>query len=116
MLNERLGATTHVEGNWRDHHSRRRMSTGGGRFMSGPSQIGSQNAQIVRAVYHRCAQNPAAALLEILVHFEIEIQVLPVRYRLLKIQVPDDVHVESVSVDKLPADWPEKIDLTRVLG
>ena len=67
-----------------------------------------------RVVY--CAQNPAAALLEILVHFEIEIQDLPVRYRLLKIQVPDDVHVESVSVDKLPADWPEKIDVTRAFG
>ena len=56
------------------------------------------------------------ALLEILVHFEIEIQDLPVRYRLLKIQVPDDVHVERVSVDKLPADWLEKIDVTRVFG
>ena len=67
-----------------------------------------------RLVY--CAQNPAAALLEILVHFEIGIHDLPVRYRLLKIQAPDDVPVERVSVDQLPSDWPKRTDVTRALG
>ena len=67
-----------------------------------------------RVVY--CAQSPAAALLEILVHFEIDIQDLPVRYRLLKIDAPDDVHMEGVSVDRLPTDWPEKTEVTRALG
>jgi RES domain-containing protein len=67
-----------------------------------------------RVVY--CAQSPAAALLEILVHFEIDIQDLPVRYRLLKIQVPDDVQFERVSVDDLPKDWPERTEVTRALG
>ena len=67
-----------------------------------------------RVVY--CAQSPAAALLEILVHFEIDIQNLPVRYRLLKIEAPDDVRVERVSVDQLPADWPENTEVTRTLG
>jgi RES domain-containing protein len=67
-----------------------------------------------RVVY--CAQSPAAALLEILVHFEIDIQDLPVRYRPLKIEVPDDVHVERVSPDQLPVDWLEKTEVTRALG
>ena len=67
-----------------------------------------------RVVY--CAQSPAAALLEILVHFEIDIQDLPVRYRLLKIEVPDDVHVERVSPERLPAGWPEQTEVTRALG
>jgi RES domain-containing protein len=67
-----------------------------------------------RVVY--CAQNPAAALLEILVHFEIDIQNLPLRYRLLKIEAPDDVHFDRVSVDQLPADWPERTEMTRALG
>jgi RES domain-containing protein len=67
-----------------------------------------------RVVYS--AQSPAAALLEILVHFELDIQSLPVRYRLLKIQAPDDVNVERVSVDELPADWPEKTEVTRAIG
>jgi len=67
-----------------------------------------------RVVY--CAQSPAAALLEILVHFEIDIQNLPVRYRLLKIEAPDDVPVERVSVDDVPANWPQKTEVTRELG
>ena len=67
-----------------------------------------------RVVY--CAQSPAAALLEILVHFEMDIQDLPVRYRRLKIEAPDDVHVERVSVDHLPADWPERTEVIRALG
>jgi RES domain-containing protein len=67
-----------------------------------------------RIVY--CAQSPAAALLEILVHFEIDIQDLPVRYRLLKIEAPDEVQVERVSIDDLPKDWPERTEATRALG
>ena len=67
-----------------------------------------------RVVY--CAQSPAAALLEILVHFEVDIQDLPVRYRLLKIKASDDVPVEHVSVDHLPTDWPERSEVTRALG
>ena len=67
-----------------------------------------------RVVY--CAQNPAAALLEILVHFEIDIRDLPVRYRMLKIEAPDDVQVEHVAVDHLATDWPERTELTRALG
>jgi RES domain-containing protein len=75
---------------------------------------GRWHARGRRVVY--CAQSPAAALLEILVHFEIEIQSLPVRYRLLKIEAPDDLQVESVSVDRLPPDWPKRTEVTRALG
>jgi RES domain-containing protein len=67
-----------------------------------------------RVVY--CAQSPAAALLEILVHFETDIQGLPVRYRLFKTEAPDDVNVERVSVAEFPADWPEKTEVTRAVG
>jgi RES domain-containing protein len=67
-----------------------------------------------RVVY--CAQNPAAALLEILVHFEIEIRDLPARYRLLKIEVPDAVRIERVTFGELPGDWSERTDVTRAIG
>ncbi len=67
-----------------------------------------------RVVY--CAQSPAAALLEILVHFEIDLQDLPVRYRLLKIEARDDAHIERVSVDQLPPDWLERTEVTRAIG
>jgi RES domain-containing protein len=67
-----------------------------------------------RIVY--CAENPAAALLEILVHFEIEIRDLPARYRLLKIDVPDDVQIGRVSLEDLSKDWPENPEMTRAIG
>ena len=67
-----------------------------------------------RVVY--CAQSPSAALLEILVHFEIDMQALPLRYRLPKIEAPDDLRVQRVSVDQLPADWTQHTEVTRALG
>jgi RES domain-containing protein len=66
-----------------------------------------------RVVY--CAENPAAALLEILVHFEIEIRDLPARYRLLKVHVPDDLQVDRVSPTDLRSDWIEDIQATRAI-
>jgi RES domain-containing protein len=65
-----------------------------------------------RVVY--CSESPAAALLEILVHFEIDVRDLPTRYRLLKLRTPDNLDVE-VPAD-LPADWLERTDLTRATG
>ena len=67
-----------------------------------------------RIIY--CAQTPAAALLETLVHFEVEIRDLPARYRLLKIQVPEDVMVERLHPNRLPAGWIVRPDLTRAVG
>ena len=63
-----------------------------------------------------CSESPAAALLEILVHFEIDVRDLPTRYRLLKLHAPDDLGVEEVAADDLPRDWLERTDLTRAVG
>jgi RES domain-containing protein len=63
-----------------------------------------------------CAHTPAAALLEILVHFEIAARDLPSRYRLLKIEAPDDLAVELVARDRLPTDWVDNTDVTRAAG
>jgi len=67
-----------------------------------------------RVVY--CSESPAAALLEILVHFEIDVRDLPTRYRLLKLHAPDDLVVEDVPTADLPTDWLERTDLTRATG
>jgi RES domain-containing protein len=67
-----------------------------------------------RVVY--CAQSPAAALLEVLVHFEIDIGDVPLRYRLLRIDVPDDVAVERPAREGLAADWFEQTAMTRAIG
>lgn len=67
-----------------------------------------------RIVY--CALNPATALLEMLVHAEIDAADLPVSYRLMKIDVPDDLPHQRINVDELPPDWRQDIGLTRRLG
>lgn len=67
-----------------------------------------------RVVY--CSESPAAALLEILVHFEIDVRDLPTRYRLLKLRAPDALVVEDLLVADLPTDWLEHTDRTRAIG
>jgi len=64
-----------------------------------------------RIVY--CAPNPAAALLEILVHAEMEIEGIPVAYRWLEIDAPDSVATETA--DPGPA-WRGQPAATRRLG
>lgn len=67
-----------------------------------------------RVVY--CSESPAAALLEILVHFEIDVRDLPTRYRLLKLRVPDALVVEDLLAADLPPDWIEQTERTRAIG
>lgn len=59
------------------------------------------------------AEHPALALLERLVHLEIETDDLPENYQLLEVEAPDDMAIEQVAIDVLPRDFPEwHIDLT----
>jgi RES domain-containing protein len=48
-----------------------------------------------RVVY--CAPNPATALLEILVHAEIDLDDIPVTYKYLEIHVPERTSRESIT-------------------
>jgi RES domain-containing protein len=59
-----------------------------------------------RIVY--CAPNPATALLEILVHAEIDIQDIPVTLRCLEIEAPDSIAVESLDIGAGAGSRPEK--------
>jgi len=63
-----------------------------------------------------CAPNPATALLEMLVHGELEAGDLPIQYQLLKIDIPDDIPYETVALDSLPADWRRDSSITRQIG
>ena len=67
-----------------------------------------------RIVY--CAQNPASALLEILVHAEIAIEDIPVAFRWLEIDAPDSVAVETVDPGLLGPAWRSQPAATRRLG
>ena len=63
-----------------------------------------------------CSESPAAALLEILVHFEIDVRDLPTRYRLLELRGPDDLVIEDVPAADLPMDWLDQTHVTRAIG
>jgi RES domain-containing protein len=51
------------------------------------------------------AESPPAALLERLVHLEIDPDDLPRTYQLLAVDVPDETAFDTVNEGELPADW-----------
>ncbi|MBH5389031.1 RES family NAD+ phosphorylase [Bradyrhizobium diversitatis] len=62
------------------------------------------------------ADHPASALLEVMVHLEIDFEDLPTSYQLLGIDVPDDLAVETVSlvdIEKISQDWADDPRMTR---
>jgi RES domain-containing protein len=62
------------------------------------------------------ADHPASALVEIMVHLEIEAEDLPTRYQLLSVAVPDDLAVTTIDETGLPDDWRDQTALTRGVG
>jgi len=60
------------------------------------------------------AETPAGALLEACVHTSAND--VPPNYTLLRIEVGDEVLLESLAVNTLPADWPERTDVTQEIG
>jgi RES domain-containing protein len=67
-----------------------------------------------RVVY--LADHPASALLEVMVHLEIDAEDLPTHYQLLGIDVPNGVPVTALAENELPDDWRTQIALTRARG
>jgi RES domain-containing protein len=64
-----------------------------------------------------CAEEPTGALLEALVHIEVEsLDELPKSYQLLRIAFPRKVAVEEVALAALPSDWKGQTLLTRSIG
>jgi RES domain-containing protein len=63
-----------------------------------------------------CAPAPAAALLEMLVRAGLSTALAPVSYRLLRIDAPDDLAVDTVRADNLPSDWRTDRARTQTLG
>lgn len=62
------------------------------------------------------AENPASALLEVLVHLETDQEHRPETYQLLKIEADPDVAVAEVSFDLLTMGWRTDEDETRSIG
>ena len=63
------------------------------------------------------ANSPASALLEVMVHLELnDLTQLPDAYQLLKIEVPENLVILELNEDELTADWKGNIEITRAIG
>lgn len=62
------------------------------------------------------AESVAGALLEVLVHLELGPVRLPKSYRLLKVEVPDDLPIEALSASDLGETWINDETTTRTVG
>lgn len=62
------------------------------------------------------ADHPASALVEVLVHLEVDPGELPDSYQLLAVDFPDTVPFDSIALESLAADWRVQLNLTRDIG
>lgn len=85
------------------------LSSDGGLYASGRWHTRGR-----RIVY--LADHPAAALLEVMVHLEIDGEDLPVNYQLLGVEVPDDLRAAALNEGDLPDDWRQHLSHTQALG
>jgi len=67
-----------------------------------------------RIVY--LTDHPASALVEVLVHLEVDPVDLPDSYQLLAVDFPDNVPIQSILEKELAAGWRDHPGLTRDLG
>ena len=67
-----------------------------------------------RIVY--LTDHPASALVEVLVHLEVDPGDLPDSYQLLAIDFPDAVPIQSIALEDLAPEWRERPNLTRDIG
>ena len=67
-----------------------------------------------RVVY--LADHPASALVEVMVHLEIDAEDLPSHYQLLGVEVPDSAAIAALDESDLPDGWRQQIPFTRARG
>jgi RES domain-containing protein len=68
-----------------------------------------------RPVVH-CATSAALAVLEVRVHLDLPLELLPDDYVLLRIAAPDDLAVQAVEPADLLDGWQGREDLCRPIG
>jgi RES domain-containing protein len=68
------------------------------------------------AVIVYLAEHPAAAILEILVHFDTSPEELPANFQLLEVDVDNTLQVSQLSKDILPENWIDNTPLSKSSG
>jgi RES domain-containing protein len=62
------------------------------------------------------ADHPASALVEVLVHLEVDSEDVPQSYQLMAVDLPDDVAFRAIEPHQFAANWHNQLELTRELG
>jgi RES domain-containing protein len=75
---------------------------------------GRWHSRGIRVVY--LADHPASALLEALVHLEVDREDIPVSYQLLAVEFPENVSAATIEPESLAAGWTKDTEPTRTLG
>jgi RES domain-containing protein len=63
-----------------------------------------------------CTMNPATALLETLVHLEIDSEDRPERFQVLRVEGPDTLSIEEINTNAFPSNWAEDRAYTQNVG
>jgi RES domain-containing protein len=63
-----------------------------------------------------CAASAALAVLEVRVHLDLPLELLPDDYVLVQIEAPDVLAVRTIMPSNLPTGWRSREDLCRPLG
>jgi RES domain-containing protein len=63
-----------------------------------------------------CTLNPATALLETLVHMEIDAEDRPEHFQVIKVEGPDSLSREIAEEPSLPPDWANEAGATQAYG
>ena len=63
-----------------------------------------------------CTLNPSTALLETLVHMEIDSEDRPERFQVLRVEGPDSLSIEKVEADSLSPNWADDLSATQAIG
>jgi RES domain-containing protein len=86
--------------------------------ISNHAELSSRGGLVTAGRWHRaqtqivyCADHPASAMLEILVHVDFEDR--PESFQLLSIDIP---HERDIATAIVPAGWKDDIEITRGIG
>jgi RES domain-containing protein len=63
-----------------------------------------------------CTLNPSTALLETLVHMEIDSEDRPERFQVLRVEGPESLSIEKVEADSLSPNWADDLSTTQAIG
>lgn len=62
------------------------------------------------------AESPSLAMLETLVHFELDPGEVPLTYQLLEVEYRDQKGISNLATEGLPEGWEQDLNYTRAIG